>query len=139
MDSLEERLARIEELLMQVLRLLQEVNESMKSFSDEAALAVSIALGLSKPVIEALEAARRVAPIIERLQPDEITRSILEALADCKPLSISEVYRRVKQLRGRASRSTVASRLRNLEEKGVVINLGSEQRPRYTLTNCIEE
>ncbi len=89
-------------------------------------------------MLEAVEAARRIAPIIAELKPDELTRAVIEALADCQPLSISEVYRRVKSIRGKASRSTVASRLKELEKRGIAVNLGGDKRPRYTLRVCLQ-
>ncbi len=135
--ELVERLERIERLLREVRESLEHLEGLLREAGLEASLALSIALGLSRPVLEALEAARRVAPLLEVLDADEVTRSILVVLALCEPLSISEVYRRVRRLRGRASRSTIASRLRVLEERGVVVNLGSGRRPRYTLRTCL--
>ena len=118
--------------------MLKEVEQLLREASLETPLALTIALGLSKPVLEAVEAARRIAPIVAELNPDELTRAVLEALADCQPLSISEVYRRVRSIRGRASRATIASRLRELEKRGIAVNIGTEKRPRYTLRVCLE-
>ncbi len=138
-EGIEERLERIEETLRELVKLLEELQRQLREASIEAPLALSIALGLSKPVLEAIEAARRIAPIIAVLEPDEITRAVLQALADCKPSSISEVARKVRVIRGRVARETVAARLRDLEGKGVVVNLGTGKRPKYVLRTCLEE
>lgn len=67
---------------------------------------------------------------------DEISLAILEAVADCKGYSISEITRKVKNIRGKASRRIISSRVKKLEKRGLLINKGNNIRPRYVLTTC---
>ncbi|WP_048061571.1 helix-turn-helix domain-containing protein [Hyperthermus butylicus] len=62
--------------------------------------------------------------------------AVLEALAGCEALSVSEITRRVKALRGSASRTTIRSRLAALVEAGVVERLGNGVTARYRLRSC---
>lgn len=68
---------------------------------------------------------------------DPVTESIIYVLSNCSEQSISEVYRGVKQLRRKASRTVVSRKLKLLEASGVVVNKGSSKRPRYILKECI--
>ena len=137
---MEERLQRVEELLREVLERLEALEELLAGLGGAPVLAVRIALLSGVPVAAAVEQALRVleaARLLGRVDP--ITEAVLEALSDCQAHSISEVARRVKRLRGTASRDTVRKRLQMLVEKGVVRRFGEGNTARYTLSLCMEK
>ena len=134
-----ERLRRIERELAEIRALLERLETLLSMFSGAAGEAVRLASALSLPVEEAVRAAERLLEASSRLggSPDPITLAVLEALSGCEQLSVSEIARRVRRLRGAASRTTVRSRLRVLVERGVVERLeGPGGRPRYRLRGC---
>jgi len=120
----EERLARIERLLEAVLRKLQVLEEylTMSGADPEASLAVELAMVFSLPAHEAVRMASKVMELARMAGiSDPISIAILEVLATSnKPLSVSEVTRRVRRVRGTASRRIVAERIRRLSDKGLV-------------------
>ncbi|ALL00972.1 hypothetical protein Pyrde_0924 [Pyrodictium delaneyi] len=137
--DIEERLERLEILLEKVLERISRLERILALNNDETArIASQLVVALALPAIEALEAARRVVAVTSSLE-DPVSRSIVEVLADCEPLSISEITRRLRKLRGHASRTTVRKRLQILEKRGIVANIGTTARPLYTLTICIRE
>ncbi|NPA04900.1 MAG: winged helix-turn-helix transcriptional regulator [Crenarchaeota archaeon] len=138
-EGLEERIEAIEELLSRVLERLERIEEMLRAAGgEEALIAARLALAFSMPALNAIEAARRIVAATRGSRLDPISRSIVEALAECRPMSISEITRRVKALRGSASRTTVRSRIRRLVEEGVVVRVDEGRRPLYTLSTCRE-
>ncbi len=139
--SVEERLERLEKLVEMVLRKLEKLESVLQKLgvnNEAISFASELVLALSLPATTALEAARRSVEVLRVLGDiDPISRSIVEALAGCDELSISEVTRRVRSLRGTASRRIVRERLKVLEKLGVVVNVGSSERPRYVLARCL--
>lgn len=118
--STEERLARIEEMLLDVLRRLEEL-ESWLGKDENLAVAGELLGAFNLPVYRALEASRiivRLARYVGRM--DDITRAIIEALAVEGPLTIRGLEREVRRIRGSASRRIIVSRIRELERMGVV-------------------
>ena len=49
------------------------------------------------------------------------------------------IYREVKRIRGKGSRRIISQKLRILEAMNIVINNGSEKRPKYMLKECVEK
>ena len=124
LNSLEERLRRIEEMLAMVLDRLERLERLAGMAGEEARLSVEIALAFAAPAQEAVAAARRVAEALSRaggvMVDDGITRAIVEALAVNGPMTLRGLEREVRKLRGTASRTVIRERLRRLEELGVV-------------------
>jgi len=120
----EERLARIERLLEVVLRKLQVLEEylTMSGADPEALLAVELAMVFSLPAHKAVRMASKVMELARMAGiSDPISIAVLEVLAvSSKPLTVSEVTRRVRRVRGTASRRIVAERIRRLSDKGLV-------------------
>ncbi len=132
---------RLEELLNEVIKRIEKIESYLESLDDEELrYARHLMIGLALPPLRALEASRRLISLLQGryYTIDKISYTILEVLADCKPLNISEITRRVKALRGKASRRTIREKLLQLEEYGLVINIGTSNRPRYILINCVE-
>ena len=122
---IEEQLRRIEDLLTMLLKRVEELERLAREVNPQAppiSLASRLMLALSMPALRALEAASAVLKLIPRLEAeDELTRTIVEALAATEgEVTISELTRRVKALRGKASRRIVAERVRRLHSKGLV-------------------
>jgi len=123
--SLEERLRRIEELLSQVLERLERLEGLVAGASEEARVAVQLAVAFSRPIQDAVRAARIALKAFSRAREsgvdDELSEAIVEALAMAgRPLSLRGLEREVRRIRGTASRAAIRSRLRGLEEAGVV-------------------
>lgn len=139
--SIEERLDYIEKLVSEILDRLRRIEKLLggeeKATIETAAILVA---GSLMPATIALEAARRVVEATKRAGGlDPISRSIIEALSSCEELSASEITRRVRSLRGTASRRIVTERLRRLERRGLVNRIGDGPKTRYLLTACNEE
>lgn len=125
----EERIARLEEHVENITKRLGMIEESLRvlGISGEIIMtAARLVTAFSKPVIVALESARRVAELTSIVEGDVISRAIIEALSSCEPLSISEVTRKVRVLRGKASRRIISSRIERLSEKGIIVWIGEK-------------
>jgi len=119
--SIDERLARIERMLLELAEKVARLEESLGGGSGEATLSVLLAQALGLSALEAVNAALRLRNALKRLgKVDPITRSILEALSSGEWVTISELTRRVRSIRGRASRTIVRERVERLETLGIV-------------------
>lgn len=136
--DVEERLERLEKMLIEVLTRLRRLEDIVSKLggSEVIETAVRLVIAFSMPAVKALEASQRIVSLASMItETDPITRSIIEAMSDCSELSISEIERRVRRLRGLASRRIVRERLLKLVGKGLVEKIGSK-RPRYRLRTC---
>ncbi|BEP16670.1 hypothetical protein PYJP_00220 [Pyrofollis japonicus] len=131
----EDRLRRLEELVVEALRRLERLEALLGAMSEEAAIASRLTIVFSMPAVRAIEAARRIVEAY-RYASDPISRAVLEALADCSPRSVSEITRLVRELRGTASRRIVRERLQRLVERGVVVPVEQGSRILYRLAYC---
>jgi len=141
--SASDRLGRLENLLISVLRRLEVIEAVLKDLSgsgEAVSIAFKLVVSLSLPAATALRAAERVLSTVKSLGlADPIDRAVIEVLSSCDELTISEITRRVRVLRGSASRRVISSRVRKLMRRGVLVNLGSNSRPRITLRGCLRE
>jgi DNA-binding transcriptional ArsR family regulator len=136
-ETLEKRLERLERLLLDAVRRLEKLEELLSSMGSEAAVAARLATVFSMPAYAAIEAARRITRLYPRVS-DPVSRAVLEALADCEPHSISEVTKRIRELRGTASRRIVRERLSLLASRGIVLVEEHGGRRLYRLASCRE-
>ncbi|MEM0048492.1 MAG: hypothetical protein QXF10_09295 [Ignisphaera sp.] len=122
MPSVEEKIDRIEKLLTQVLDRLEKLENFFKALGiSELDIIFDLVSSLTIPIQQAVKSAKTITYIVSRYGiSDSITKTILEILAIENGLSITEITRRVKEIRGRASRRIVASKIRYLESIGVV-------------------
>lgn len=136
--SLEDRIERLERLLIEVLDRLSRLERYLNPGDREALrIASNLVMASMAPASAALESAYRVLSILGKYTGiDPISRSIIEVLSPCEELSASEITRRVREVRGSASRRIISGRLRMLEEKGVVVRSGRRPRYRYRLVEC---
>ena len=119
--GLEERLARIERLLAEVLERLERLERALPA-GDEARIAAEMVLAAGVPAQQALKAARQVVRLLGTTGGgDDLTRAIVEALALQGPLSLRGLERAVRRIRGRASRIKIRERLEKLEQLGIVV------------------
>ncbi|MET1159569.1 MAG: hypothetical protein ABWW65_01275 [Thermoprotei archaeon] len=143
MSSIEDRLYRLEKLVEKALKKIEEIEGLLKKLgftSEELHTAAELATIFSIPVHLAIEATQRFFKVVLGTQGlDPISRDIIKILSTCEKLSVSEITRRVRNLRGSASRRVIRERLALLENKGYVVNTGSDRRPQYTLKACIGE
>jgi hypothetical protein len=138
--TLDEKIEVVIELLTRVLMKLEKLETELNRAGGDPfiyQISLELATFFSKPIVETLEAARRVYSVIAGFSEiDPISKAIIYVLSACEPYSISEITRKVRELRGSSSRRIISDRLRGLEARGVVVNVGSPQRPRFTLKAC---
>jgi len=127
LDELSKRLKRVERLL--------RVNRNLGS-ADYLANFLSLFKGPLHLVFESLIRAWIILTKLGRVDP--VTETIIYVLSTCREHSISDIYREVKKLRGRASRRIISGKLKILEASRIVINTGSPRRPRYVLRDCLK-
>lgn len=127
LDELSKRLKRVERLL--------RVNRNLGS-ADYLANFLSLFKGPLHLVFESLIRAWIILTKLGRVDP--VTETIIYVLSTCREHSISDIYRGVKKLRGRASRRIISGKLKILEASRIVINTGSPRRPRYVLRDCLK-
>ncbi len=143
MEEFENRLRRLEELLREVVARLEKLERllSPSEAREELKTVISLlGLGLA-PASKVLESSRRALTALRRIRIvglyDDITRAIVEVLAaHPEGLSVAELTRRIREVRGRASRRIIAERVRKLREKGVVEAVGAGRDRRIRL-RCV--
>jgi DNA-binding transcriptional ArsR family regulator len=117
-------LKRIEELLLRLLERIERLENLIASVNPDplTSIALELTMVYAKPAALAVKAATEVLNLERGLGGmDPISRAIVEALvAKDKPLSLSELTREVRALRGTASRRIITERVKKLEERGVV-------------------
>lgn len=116
--------SKIEQLLENILIRLDRLENILRTLSIDpvSSLAIELALTYAEPAHKAVKLARKVVEVERRLgEHDPIARAIVEALAvKEKPMTLSELTREVRMLRGTASRRIITERVRKLESKGIV-------------------
>lgn len=139
-EEVRERLNKIEQLLEKVLVKISILEEKLRLAgfdTSELRIAYMLISAFSLPPILALESSKRVLEIFRtRDGLDDISRAIIESLSTCEELSISEITRRVKIIRGKASRRIVADKLKILENMGIVVKRILPTKHLYTLAHC---
>ena len=137
-----ERVKRLEKMLEELMNRLNDIEEKLRTLGmgqPTLTIASQLVIAFSMPAIQALEASRRAVTAINKLSViDPINEAIIEVLSNCETLSISEITRRVRVLRGTASRRIIRERLKRLETLDIVVNIGSNDRPKYMLNECVQ-
>ncbi|MEM0026202.1 MAG: ArsR family transcriptional regulator [Zestosphaera sp.] len=122
--SSSDALKRVEELLEHVVKKLERLEELLTTLSNDPtyAIAVELTLYFSVPAQKAIKLARELVLLFKGIsEVDPITKAVLEVLASSEGgISISELTRRVRKVRGTASRRIVTERIKLLESRGLV-------------------
>jgi len=122
--SSDDMLKRVEELLEYIVRKLERLEELLTTLSNDPtyAMAVELTLYFSIPVQRAVKLARELVILLKGVpESDPITKAIVEVLASSESgVSISELTRRVRRVRGTASRRIISERIKLLESRGIV-------------------
>lgn len=122
--SSDDPLKRVESLLEHVIKRLERLEELLTNVSSDPthSVALELVLTFSMPVHKALKMASDLVSMLRGVpEADPITRAVMEVLVSSGDgVSISELTRRVRRVRGTASRRVIADRLRALESKGIV-------------------
>ena len=120
----EDKLRRVEEMLNKLYVRLERIESLILNIYPNPVVEVALELTLTYtiPVHKVVKAAHRVLEIEKRLgSGDPIARAIIEVLAvSGKPLSISEMTREVRRLRGSASRRIISERVNRLAKANVL-------------------
>ncbi len=125
MSSLEERIERLEKLIRLVIKRLEEIEKILlrtnREYLEVYRIASSLIFTFSLPISKALEIAMKVLEVVNTFRLiDEITISIIEVLMVKDKVSISELTRLVRRIRGKASRRIIIDKVKKLEELGLV-------------------
>jgi len=116
LDLLLSRIETLEKLISVILgspelahaiSLLRMSGELYRSYAD-----------LSRRIAKAQEHLKK-----KEISSDDIMKCILRILVVQGPRNISQITRAVRTIKGKASRSRIAKKLRRMEEIGAVINL----------------
>lgn len=140
---MDEKIEVIINLLKEMIAKLQSLEETMSRAGLDPTYyqtAVLLSTSFSLPFIKSLEAVRKIYSILSGLVSiNPISKAILLSLSTCEPLSISEISRRVREIRGSSSRRIISDRINGLLIKGVIINVGNTHRPKFMLKACTEK
>ncbi|MCE4601020.1 MAG: hypothetical protein F7C38_05585 [Desulfurococcales archaeon] len=119
-QSLEERLAKIEKMLAEVLERLKWLEDKLRE-DESLGIAGELTAAFNLPAQKAVEYARTIIGLVGGMgRVDEISRAVVEVLVVEGPMSIRGLERAVRRLRGRASRKTLVERIKQLESLGIV-------------------
>lgn len=122
--SVEEKLKRVEYTLELVVEKLHKLETILYSLANDPAnlVALELATYTTLPAQKLIRAIRVAVSLLREAQlEDPVSRAIIETLvAQGDGISISELTRRVRAVRGSASRRVIAERLRMLESRGVL-------------------
>jgi len=109
-----------------VVRKLRKLEELTKHLNSNINYLVRVVSGMlvlfSIPLALALKAASRMLNTISKYGVlDDVSKAFIEVLCVEDGISISGLTRRVKEVRGRASRRIISERLRILANSGIVV------------------
>jgi hypothetical protein len=111
--------SRIDELVRKINLLEEELRKERELNRDilrELAVVRSI-LSLSS---DAYKTSRKISLLSESLKAGPLARDMTEILISEGPLNISQLTNLLREIRGRASRKTVAKKLRELMALGII-------------------
>ncbi len=125
MKNKSDKIEELEFLLKLILTKLEKIEQLLSNFNLEDMESIKIAnklvLAFSIPALKAIEASIKIRNLIKKRTLDDISRTIIEVLAIKDGISISELTRKIREIRGKASRRIVSERLKLLEKEGILI------------------
>ncbi|AFK23234.1 ArsR family transcriptional regulator [Pyrococcus sp. ST04] len=113
-----------DELVREVQRLRETLNEIMKTFAIISQMAQAYLRLLN---VYAEYGGVGIDVVIPEIKNDPIAREIVRILFDLKKANISEITRELRGRRGKASRNTVRSKIKKLEQLGIVVEANGER------------
>ena len=124
MKNKSDKIEELEFLLKLILTKLEKIEQLLSNFNLEDMESIKVAnklvLAFSIPVLKAIEASIKIRNLIKKRTLDDISRTIIEVLAIKDGISISELTRKIREIRGKASRRIVSERLKLLEKEGIL-------------------
>jgi len=124
-----DELGEISKKLDEVLKKLNMIEKALRALKEMGFLPELLAIilggtGVCSSRLRALRRALVAEEVLRCLGPcDDISRHIIEALAEGGPMNISELTRAVRARRGKASRRVVRERLEELLDRGLVVEV----------------
>jgi DNA-binding transcriptional ArsR family regulator len=111
----------MEKLLSEVAARLERLEKALGPGGEALAVAAVLVSVLGMSSIEAVHASLRLAELFKRYgHLDPVSRAVLQALSHGRWVTVSELTRLVRAIRGTASRRIVRERVKELESIGLV-------------------
>jgi len=115
LEDISSRLVRIERILARLEPEMGEFQSSTKLIREGMDF-----YGSLFEIMGRFTGRQRLARRFPEISKDEISRLMVEALEEGKPLNVSQLTVAVRRQRGTASRRIVRERLQHLEERGII-------------------
>ncbi|MEM2087601.1 MAG: hypothetical protein QXF52_02865 [Thermoproteota archaeon] len=111
--------SRIDELVKKI-NLLEEELRKEKELNRDILRELTVVRNVLSLSSDAYKTSKKIALLSQSLKAGALARDITEILLYEGPLNISQLTNLLKEVRGRASRKTVANKLRELVNLGIV-------------------
>jgi DNA-binding transcriptional regulator GbsR (MarR family) len=111
--------SRIDELVRKI-NLLEEELRKEKELNRDILRELAVVRNILSLSSDAYRASRKISILSQSLKAGALARDITEILMSEGPLNISQLTNLLREIRGRASRKTVAKKLKELEELEIV-------------------
>ncbi|MEM2930129.1 MAG: hypothetical protein QW797_04660 [Thermoproteota archaeon] len=111
--------SRIDELVRKI-NLLEEELRKEKELNRDILRELAVVRSILTLSSDAYKTSKKISLLSGSLRAGPLARDITEILMTEGPLNISQLTNLLREIRGRASRKTVARKLRELMELGIV-------------------
>lgn len=111
--------SRIDELIRKINRLEEEL-EKEKELNRDILRELAVVKSILSFSSDAYRTSKKISLLSRSLRAGPLAREITEILITEGPLNISQLTNLLREIRGKASRKTVAKKLRELMELGIV-------------------
>jgi len=111
--------SRIDELIRKINRLEEEL-EKEKELNRDILRELAVVKSILSFSSDAYRTSKEISLLSRSLRAGPLAREITEILITEGPLNISQLTNLLREIRGKASRKTVAKKLRELMELGIV-------------------
>lgn len=111
--------SRIDELVKKI-SLLEEELRKEKELNREVLRELAIVRNILSFSSDAYRTSKKISLLSKSLKAGALAREITEILMSEGPLNISQIANLLREIRGKASRKTVAKKLEELADLGIV-------------------
>lgn len=111
--------SRIDELIKKI-NLLEEELRKEKELNREVLRELAIVRNILSFSSDAYRTSKKISLLSKSLKAGPLAREITEMLINEGPLNISQIANLLREIRGKASRKTVAKKLEELANLGIV-------------------